>query len=313
MPVLTVNSFFEGINLDGSALFLLYLFLFLVADVIGYFIEVLYRRFFSAKKWVNPGFMKGPWLPLYGFGSCIMFTYCWLMLVYFPLPERAHFYNPTGQLFNSTTQWGPNVYDLIPISIMGISLIVLELVAGLIFVKGFKVKLWDYSNMKGNIQGVICPLFDIIWIGVAILYYYFINPYLYKLTVDVYNLIVDQSGYVKVLPIFFFGVIFGVMLYDFVSSLGLFSKVRSYVKKSGIEVNYNRFVYEQKEKLSYSKKKFIELLPKVIQEELDKEKNRESKPSKVKNTLKNILLIDPNKNIKYDDAYGEDNRPKKID
>lgn len=311
MPNLLIDSFFEGINLDGSALFLLYLFLFLMADVIGYLIEVLFRRIFTAKKWVNPGFMKGPWLPLYGFGCCIMFTYCWLMLVYFPLPEGAHFYNPTGSLFNSTTKWGPNVYDLIPISIMGFSLIILELVAGLIFVKGFKVKLWDYSNMKWNIAGVICPVFDVIWFVVAIIYYYLINPYIFKITTDVYNSIVDSSGYVKVLPIFFFGVIFGLMLYDFVSSLGLFAKVRTYVKSSGLAVNYTKFVYEQKEKLSYSKKKFIEYLPKVIQEEIEKEKNKDGSGKKVKNILRNAFLINPDQEYSYKDAYGDDNRPKK--
>lgn len=32
----------------------------------------------------------------------------------------------------------------------------LELVAGLIFVKGFKVRLWDYTNDRGNFKGIIC-------------------------------------------------------------------------------------------------------------------------------------------------------------
>ena len=40
--------------------FLLYLFLFLVGCMAGYALEVLFRRFVTAKKWVNPGFMKGP-------------------------------------------------------------------------------------------------------------------------------------------------------------------------------------------------------------------------------------------------------------
>lgn len=314
MPVSLVESMLEGINLTGSAVFLLYLFLFLVSDILGYLIEVLFRRFFSAKKWVNPGFMKGPWLPLYGFGCSLMFTFCWLMLVYFPLPEGAHFYNPTGQLFNSTYQSGPTVYDLIVIAIMGCSLILLEFIAGLIFVKGFKIKLWDYSNMRGNILGIICPVFDVIWFAVAIIYYYLLNPYVYKITFDVYNSVVDQSGYVKVLPIFFFGVIFGVMLYDFVSSLGLFSKVRQYVKSSGIVVNYDKFVYQHKAKLSLSKEKFLESLPKFVQETIEKEKNTPKQNKiKVQNFLKKMFLIDPNQEYSYDEAYGEDNRPKKME
>ncbi len=311
MVSMFVDSIVPGVNLNGSQLWLLYLFLFLFADVLGYLIEVLFRRIFSAKKWVNPGFMKGPWLPLYGFGCCIMFTFCWLMLCYFPLPNNSHFYNPTGNLFNSTIKWGPNVYDLIPISIMGLSLIALEFIAGLIFVKGFKVKLWDYSNMKGNILGIICPVFDIIWFAVAIIYYYLINPYVYQITVDVYHFVVDASGYIRVLPIFFFGVIYGLMLYDFVSSIGLFSKVRQYVKKSGISVNYTKFVYEQKERLSLSKKKFIEALPKLIQENIEKEKNKQKKEKKVKSLLRDLFLINPDQEYSYDNAFGEDNRPKR--
>lgn len=310
MSIMLVDSIVPGVNVSGSSLFLLYLFLFLFADVLGYLIEVLFRRLFSAKKWVNPGFMKGPWLPLYGFGCCLMFTFCWLMLSYFPLPEGVHFYNPTGHLFSNNVKAGPNVYDLIPIGIMGLSLIALEFVAGLIFVKGFKVKLWDYTNMKGNILGIICPVFDVIWFAVAIIYYYLVNPYVFDITVRVYNYIAGAGGYVRVLPIFFFGVIYGLMLYDFVSSIGIFSKVRSYVKTSGISVNYTKFIDEQKERLSLSKKKFVESLPKMIQETLEKEKQKPKNDDKVKSMLRTAFLIDPEKNTK--DSYGEDNRPKKM-
>ena len=63
---------------------LLYLFLFLTGAFLGYLLEVLFRRFFTAKKWVNPGFMRGPWLPLYGFGVVLMFTVVVLLLYYLP-------------------------------------------------------------------------------------------------------------------------------------------------------------------------------------------------------------------------------------
>ena len=38
-----------------------------------------------------------------------------------------------------------------------------EYIAGLIFIKGLKIKLWDYSNRRGNIQGIVCPLFSLLW------------------------------------------------------------------------------------------------------------------------------------------------------
>ena len=58
---------------NASRYLIVILFMFLIGAIIGYGLEVFYRRFFSAKKWVNPGFMKGPYLPLYGFGLVLMF------------------------------------------------------------------------------------------------------------------------------------------------------------------------------------------------------------------------------------------------
>ena len=45
-------------------------FLFFVGSVSGWVAELLFRRFFSSanpeRKWINPGFCIGPYLPLYG-------------------------------------------------------------------------------------------------------------------------------------------------------------------------------------------------------------------------------------------------------
>ncbi|MBR0031622.1 MAG: hypothetical protein IJP61_04990, partial [Treponema sp.] len=45
-------------------------FLFFAGSIIGWGIELFWRRFFSKnnpeKKWINPGFLTGPYLPLYG-------------------------------------------------------------------------------------------------------------------------------------------------------------------------------------------------------------------------------------------------------
>ena len=47
--------------------------LFVIGSVVGYGIEVLYRRFVSQKKWMNPGFLMGPYLPIYGSGVAILY------------------------------------------------------------------------------------------------------------------------------------------------------------------------------------------------------------------------------------------------
>ena len=52
-------------------------FLFFVGSVSGWVAELLFRRFFSSanpeRKWINPGFCIGPYLPLYGVGLCLLY------------------------------------------------------------------------------------------------------------------------------------------------------------------------------------------------------------------------------------------------
>ena len=65
-------------------LFLTILFLFAVGSTFGWTIELIYRRFFSAKKWLNPGFLVGPYLPLYGFGLCLLYLLASIDLSFIP-------------------------------------------------------------------------------------------------------------------------------------------------------------------------------------------------------------------------------------
>ena len=47
--------------------------LFVIGSMLGYILEVLYKRFISIKKWTNTGLMLGPYLPIYGFGTIILY------------------------------------------------------------------------------------------------------------------------------------------------------------------------------------------------------------------------------------------------
>ena len=57
--------------------FLILAYLFFIGSTAGWVIELFFRRFISRanpqRKWINPGFCVGPYLPLYGFGLCIMY------------------------------------------------------------------------------------------------------------------------------------------------------------------------------------------------------------------------------------------------
>lgn len=121
---------------------------------IGWIVELLFRRYISAsnreRKWINPGYLRGPWLPLYGFGLLIMFIWC---------ESVARFQNRF----------------LLFIAIL-ISMTALEYLAGVISVKLLNVRLWDYSDEWGNLDGLICPKFSVIWGMCGVLYYYFLHP-----------------------------------------------------------------------------------------------------------------------------------------
>ena len=54
-------------------LFLTIAFLFFIGSVSGWVLELFYRRFVSSKQWINPGFLVGPYVPLYGFGLCTFY------------------------------------------------------------------------------------------------------------------------------------------------------------------------------------------------------------------------------------------------
>ena len=58
--------------------FLIIVFLFFFGSCAGWVLEVFFRRFFSGanpeRKWLNPGFLFGPCVPLYGFGTVVLFV-----------------------------------------------------------------------------------------------------------------------------------------------------------------------------------------------------------------------------------------------
>ena len=114
-------------------LFLTFMFIFYIGCTCGWIMELFFRRAVSGK-WVNPGFLIGPYLPIYGFGLAAL-TAIYLM-----------FHNL-------------NVHPIIVILLMGATMTLIEFIGGLSFVDGKGPKLWDYSNEWGNYKGIICPLF----------------------------------------------------------------------------------------------------------------------------------------------------------
>ena len=58
-------------------LFLTLAFLFCIGSVLGWGLEVIFRRFFSAHHWVNPGFLVGPYRCTAPVFACCICWRCW--------------------------------------------------------------------------------------------------------------------------------------------------------------------------------------------------------------------------------------------
>jgi uncharacterized membrane protein len=193
--------------------FLTYSGLFFFGGFAGWVCELFFRRFVSQKKWVNPGFLTGPLLPLYGFGV-------------------VGFY-----LFANDIPWGdisanPYWNKTIEILCIGVLMTLIELIAGLIFIKGMKIKLWDYSNRWANFEGIICPLFSLIWGILGAVYVLWINPG-FQAMVAWY---MSNTLAIAMLESFFYG----ILAVDLGWSFGLAKKIRKAVADSKLVVDWDK-------------------------------------------------------------------------
>lgn len=187
--------------------------LFVIGSLVGWLIELFFRRIVH-KKWVNPGFLVGPYLPIYGVGTVCLYGLSNIDL---------H--------LGSSLSW---LDIIIKILLIAVVMVLVEYIVGLIFIKGMKIQLWDYSDQKGNIGGIICPLFSFLWLLVGALYYFFVNPYLVK---AVYWL-ADSTHQIYY---FFIGIVIGMIVVDFCYSMHLATKLTKAAKKSKIVISLDKF------------------------------------------------------------------------
>ncbi len=120
---------------------------FLIYSFIGWVLESVYKTIF-AKKFVNSGFLHGPFCPIYGIGALIMY------------------------LFLSLCD------NLITVFLSGfVVLSVWEYLVAWGLEKIFHQKYWDYSNKKFNINGRVCLLNSIFWGVLGVIFTYIVHPF----------------------------------------------------------------------------------------------------------------------------------------
>lgn len=124
---------------------------FFVYSFLGWCTEVAFAAC-KEHRFVNRGFLNGPFCPIYGFGVSAV--------IVFLTPYRS---------------------NLILLYIASVILVtVLEGITGWAMDKIFHNKWWDYSNMPLNIGGYVCLLFSLIWGVACVVILNLIHPVIHK-------------------------------------------------------------------------------------------------------------------------------------
>ena len=194
--------------MDFFTWFIILTFLFAVGALLGWCIEFLFRNLIShkgprGKYFINPGFCTGPYLPIYGIGLSVMFVMS---------------YNFSG-----------NTSPIYVILMITVTMTILEFIGGLFLLKVLNMRLWDYRNQPGNIMGIICPLFTLIWGAIGAVYYLFIHP----VVVDSLIWLSNNLAFC-----FFVGLFYGVFFIDLYFSAKKAIAIRQFGNDNDIIVKY---------------------------------------------------------------------------
>lgn len=121
---------------------------FVIYSFAGWVMESIFRSF-CEKKWINTGFLNGPFCPIYGIGAIIMYIFL------------------EGFKDNSILLFLVSLFVLT----------VWEYLVGCLLEKAFQTKYWDYSDHQFNFQGRICLSNSIYWGILGIVFIRFIHPF----------------------------------------------------------------------------------------------------------------------------------------
>lgn len=201
--------------------------LFIIYAFLGWIIEMFYN-YFEHKKFVNRGFLIGPYCPIYGVGGLIVTIFL--------------------------TKYKDSIFVTFGMSVILFAL--LEYFTSYLMEKLFKARWWDYSDKKFNINGRIC-LETLIPFGIlGCVAIYVVNPLIFSL----FSLI-----NISILRVFAV-IIFIVFLIDFSISVKIINSFKDtavrFLKKDNTE-EITKKVKEILISKSIWTKRLIESFPKV--------------------------------------------------
>ena len=157
-----------------------WLIFFYIYSFFGWIFESVYVSL-RKRRWVNRGFLLGPFLPIYGGGA--------VMMLFVSEPFKS---------------------NLILTYFAGaVGATLLELVTGMVMESIFKVRYWDYSDRKYNYKGYICLESALLWGFFTIAMNQAVHPALLRLLAAV-----------PALPLHVvFGIVSVFLVFDIISSV----------------------------------------------------------------------------------------------
>ncbi len=129
-----------------------YFWYFIVFSMVGYVCEVIYCSI-PAKRFINRGFLQGPYLPVYGFGGLAVH------LLLLPIAHAPLLVFLLGMLITS----------------------VIEYSAGFLLEILFHTRLWDYSGHRFHIRGRVCLKNSLLFGLLAMASLYLLHPMIERL------------------------------------------------------------------------------------------------------------------------------------
>ena len=200
--------------------------LFIIYSFLGWIVEVI-ANLIENKKFINRGFLIGPYCPIYGVGLLIIINFL-----------KSYV----------------NSYIIVFVMSMFICM-TLEYLTSYVMEKLFNARWWDYSDKKFNINGRVCLETTIPFGlgGMAIMY--IVNPFLDKiLNLFSNNLLIIISS-----------ILFLIFLTDLIISLIVILKVKdiSFKKIKDNTEEINRKVKDYLMNKSILNKRLIESFPRL--------------------------------------------------
>ena len=161
-----------------------WIFFFYFYCLFGWIFESTYVSI-KKKRFVNRGFMRGPFLPLYGSGAIMM------LIVSAPFKDNLALVYVAGC----------------------IGATILEYVTGVVMEALFKVRYWDYSKQPFNFQGHICLGSSLAWGGLTLFMTQFLHKPVEKFVLAVpMNVIVPATFFITIIIVVDFSLSFKAAL-----------------------------------------------------------------------------------------------------